>query len=29
MEKCSAVFDKIIYEKETNLPIKNYWIDLK
>lgn len=29
MEKCSAVFDKIVYEKETNLPIKKYYIDLK
>ena len=27
MEKCHAKFDKIIYEEDTGLPIKKYWIN--
>ena len=29
MENCNAQFDKIVYEDDTNLPIKKYWIDIK
>ena len=28
MEKCGATFYKIVYEEDTNLPIKKYWIDI-
>ncbi len=27
MEKCNATFDKLVYEEETNKPIKKYWIE--
>ena len=29
MEKCNGKFDKIVFEEETGLPIKKYWIDIK
>ena len=29
MEKCNAKFEQIIYERETGLPIKKYYIDIK
>ena len=29
MEQCNAQFDKIVYEDDTYLPIKKYWIDIK
>lgn len=29
IEKCNGKFDKIVYEEETGLPIKKYYIDIK
>ncbi len=29
MEKCNAIFDKTVYEDESGLPIKKYYIDIK
>ena len=29
MEKCGGKFEKIVYEEETGLPAKRYWIDIK
>ena len=29
MEKCGGIFEKIVYEDETGLPIKKYYIDIK
>lgn len=28
MEKCNGKFDKIVYEEDTGLPIKKYYIDI-
>lgn len=29
MEKCHGIFDQILIEEETGLPIKKYYIDIK